>query len=114
MFSNGERSLLISVTSAQWNSVISICGVLAAAGLSAFVTYKVTARTTASASVEGNRQREHDSVERSKDRDHQVELSRQVLLQDRKRDAYVVIETYLNYWEQFAEAHSIHVTIAGR
>jgi len=41
-------------------------------------------------------------------------MAREALLQLRKSDAYVVIEMYLDYWEQYAQALSIHVTIASR
>ena len=55
---------------------------------------------------------DHDSSERSLDREHEKALSRERLLHQTKRDAYVMIQRYLTYWDKYALAHSTRFVLA--
>ena len=96
----------------QLNAALSVGAVLLSAALSAFVTYKVTSRSIQAAKAEGTKQRDHDSSERLLDREHEKSLSREQLLHQTKRDAYVMIQRYLAYWDRYALAHSTRFVLA--
>lgn len=94
------------------SDAFSIGAVLVSAAMSAFVTYKVTSRSIRAAGDEGTRQRDHDSSERTLDREHEKLLLREQLVHRTRREAYVTIQQYLSFWEKFAIAHSTRFVIS--
>lgn len=74
-----------------------------AAGLATVGTYKVTDRSVKEAKAEGDRQRQADEKERQLDRQHAWDLAAEERQQQRRRDAYVAIQTYVTGWINTAQ-----------
>ncbi len=81
---------------ALWTAVAAAAGAVAASGITAFVTYKLTNRQIENAQDEGEKQRQHE-----------LELAKDDRNQERLAKAYLVLTQYVQYHSQLARETTI-------
>src|SRR5271157_3697288 len=87
----------MSISGAEATVIAGLVGggsAVLAAGLATIGTYKVTDRAVKEAKAEGDRQRQGVEKERQLDRQHVWDLAADERRQQRRREAYIAIQTY--------------------